>query len=110
MTKSPALVSVLVWVSMIVPRSVGVASALRNQDHPVHAEFVSDHAETRREERLAERHPDLAALGERREFLVGIGFVFGCDRQRETFEFRLAGIAAVRRHDRRVANLELRMH
>src|ERR1043165_4559303 len=44
-----------------------------NQHHPSHAELVLHHTEFRREERLAERHLDLAAAAERGEHLVGLG-------------------------------------
>ena len=57
---------------------------------------------------LLERHLHLAAFAERGEHLVGLGFVLGGDRQRDALEFRLAGIVAVRRHQRRVADLEAR--
>src|ERR1700690_2434478 len=50
---------------------------LHHQDHPVHAEFVGQHAEAWREERLAHRHGHLAAIAERAEQLVGFGFGLG---------------------------------
>jgi hypothetical protein len=37
----------------------------RHDDHPVDAEFVGNHAKTRREERLRERHSHLTAIAER---------------------------------------------
>src|ERR1700747_2341956 len=71
-----------------------------HDDHPADAEAVGDYAEALGEERLAERHPHLAAGGERREHAVGLGFVLGVDREREALEFRLALCAAVGRHHR----------
>src|SRR5215831_5022044 len=69
-----------------------------HDDHPAHAEAVGDHAEALGEERLAERHSHLAAVGERREHAVGLGFVPGVDGEREALEFRLALGAAVGGH------------
>src|SRR5215472_10496330 len=88
--------SVLVWVVMFVLRAVSHASALRNEHHPVHAEFVGDDPETRREEGLGKWHRNLAAVGESGELLVGVRFIFGRDRKRKAFEFRFSGITAVR--------------
>src|SRR5262249_55661917 len=62
-----------------------------HDDHPAHAEALG-------EERLAERHSHLAAVGERREHAVGLGLVPGIDGEREALEFRLALRAAVGRH------------
>src|SRR5436853_7781959 len=76
-----------------------VAAALRLDDHhPADAEAIGDHAEALGEERLAERHAHLAAVGERREHAVGLGLVPGIDGEREALEFRLALRAAVGRH------------
>src|ERR1700741_2035278 len=47
---------------------------LFDQHHPSHAELVLHHAEFRREERLAERHLDLAAVAERGEQPIGLAF------------------------------------
>src|SRR5262252_3239073 len=69
-----------------------------HDDHPADAEAVGDHAEALGEERLAERHSHLAAVGERGEHAVGLGFVPGIDGEREALEFRLALRAAVGRH------------
>src|SRR5262249_15457361 len=69
-----------------------------NDDHPAHAEAVGHHAEALGEERLAERHSHLAAVGERREPAVGLGLVLGVDGEREALEFWLALRAAVGRH------------
>jgi hypothetical protein len=56
-------------------------------DHvPEHAETVFHHAKSRREERLAERHSRLAALRERREYAVGLGFVLRHAGQAEAFD------------------------
>ncbi len=52
----------------------------------------------------------LAAIAERCEHLVGVGFVFRRNRQREAVEFRMTAIAAVGCHDRRLADLELSVH
>jgi hypothetical protein len=35
---------------------------LGDQNYPVHAEFIGDHAETQREERFGKRHRDLTAF------------------------------------------------
>src|SRR6516225_7809788 len=77
-----------------------------HDDHPADAEAVGDHAEAFGEERLAERHAHLAAVGERREHAVGLGFVPGVDREREALEFRLALGAAVGRHHRLAVDAE----
>src|SRR5262249_48281658 len=69
-----------------------------HDDHPAHAEAIGHHAEALGEERLAERHSDLSAVGERREHAVGLGFVLGVDGEREALEFRLALRTAVGRH------------
>src|SRR5262245_4273600 len=45
----------------------------RHDHHPADAETVDQHAEALREERLAERHCHLAALGERGELAIGLG-------------------------------------
>src|SRR5262245_7454549 len=78
-------------------RAVRGRSSLHD-DHPADAEAVGHHAEALGEERLAERHSHLAAVGERREHAVGLGLVLGVDREREALEFRLALRAAVGRH------------
>src|SRR5262252_4483721 len=69
-----------------------------HDDHPADAEAVGDHAEALGEERRAERHAHLAAVGERREHAVGLGLVLSIDGEREALEFRLALRAAVGRH------------
>src|SRR5258707_7565997 len=71
-----------------------------HDDHPADAEAVGDHAEALGEEGLAERHAHLAAVSERLEHAVGLGFVLGVDREREALEFRLALGAAVGGHHR----------
>src|SRR5215475_6672728 len=78
-------------------RAVRGRSSLQD-DHPADAEAVGHHAEALGEERLAERHSHLAAVGERREHAVGLGLVLGIDGEREALEFRLALRAAVGRH------------
>src|SRR5262245_2938251 len=54
----------LPWLACLRRECVGFG---RNDHHPADAETVDQHAETRREERLAERHCDLTAVGERVE-------------------------------------------
>ena len=41
-------------------------------DHPRHAEAVGEHAETRREERLGQRHPYLPAVAQGTEASLGL--------------------------------------
>src|SRR5262249_62225620 len=60
-----------------------------HDDHPADAEAVGHHAEALGEERLAERHAHLAAVGERREHAVGLGLVLGINGEREALEVRL---------------------
>src|SRR5262245_26868921 len=67
-----------------------------HDDHPADAEAVGHHAEALGEERLAERHAHLAAVGERREHAVGLGLVLGINGEREALEVRLALRAAAR--------------
>src|SRR5262245_55571240 len=82
----------------------------RYDHHPVHAEAVDSHPETPREESLAERHRDLAALRECRELAVGFRLVGNRQRQREALErLRPAGGAAVGGHHLRVTDLEARV-
>src|ERR1700722_14205427 len=71
MTKSVPLVSAGMDIFLCSDVcSLVVLVLLRNQDPPVDAEFVGEHAEARREEHLRQRHHDLAAVGEGREHLV----------------------------------------
>jgi hypothetical protein len=81
-----------------------------HDDHPAYAEAIGDRAETLGEKRLAERHLHLAAVGERREHAISLGFVPGIEREREALEFRLALLAAVRRHHLRAVDAKARMH
>src|SRR5215472_17580499 len=81
-----------------------------HDDHPADAEAVGDHAEALGEEGLAERHSHLAAVGERLEHAVGLGFVLGVDGEREALEFRLAVRAAVGCHHVLAADAQARMH
>ena len=66
----------------------GAACLRRDTDHPAQAEAVGEHAEARRPERLRQRHPHLATVGERREGAVGLGYRRHGKRERETVEAR----------------------
>src|ERR1700755_3241805 len=74
--------------------SVDARSILQDH-HPAYAEAVGDHAETLREEGLAERHAHLPAVRQRREHAVGMGLVAGIEREREALEFWAVVRAAV---------------
>src|SRR5579864_4614900 len=81
------------------PRVAAPCSAVRpllsRHDHPVHTEFVGEHAELWREKGFGQRQRDLAALAQRVEHALDLGFAVGADRQRKAFELRLAAVATV---------------
>ena len=92
-------------------RRRAAASGLRcRQDHPRHAEAVGDHAETGREEGLGQRHLDLAAVGQRVERAIGRFRIRQGEGERDALEARLAGAAAVGRHDYGIADAHAAMH
>src|SRR3954454_3279539 len=61
----------------------------RDVDHPGNAELVDSHAEPFREERLAERHVDAAALEQRRELALGFFGIGKGQRDREAMGLAL---------------------
>src|ERR1700726_4102653 len=87
MTKSALFVSAGIVLSPITRR---LARSMRHEDHPVHTEFVGEHAEAWREKRLRQRHRHLPALAESREHSVGIGFAVRGDGQGKAVELWLA--------------------
>src|SRR3954447_15522516 len=93
-------------------RFIARTSARRflNDDHPVDAELVLHHAEQLGEESLDQRLADCAAVGESIEVTLAIHFTICGDGEREAVEFWIALGHAVRDEDRRIAELELRVH
>src|SRR5262245_15977295 len=79
-------------------------------DHPAHAELVGEHAEAGGEEGLDQRLLDLAAIGEAVEDPLRLGIVLRLNSERDAGKMGLARAVAVRRHDQRLADPELRMH
>src|SRR5688572_28399358 len=74
----------LSWLlSLIVCRTRLFLSGRNHVDHPADAKSVFKHAKARRPKRLAQRHVDLAAVGQRGESFVRLGLSGHRERQRK---------------------------
>src|SRR6266700_375645 len=95
--------------SLILLSAFLIKSLSHDTDHPAEAEAVGKHAEARRPERLAQRHLYLAAVGQRGEGAVGLGFRRHGQREREAGEARTF-LASVGSHECGSADAESGVH
>src|SRR6185437_9277102 len=90
--------------------SVRVPGSRLHGNHPTHTEAVFYHAEAGRPEGFRRRHPHLAAVRQSRKDAIHFGFSRHREREGKAFEGGLFRRAAVRGHERGVADTEARMH
>src|ERR1700740_2313679 len=88
MTKSALFVSLVIAFSTF--RREPTRSL--HEDHPADAEFIGEHAETRREEGFAQRHRHLTAGAQGFEQFVGLGLAVGRNRQCKAMKRRRAAV------------------
>src|SRR5712691_6269030 len=82
----------------------------RHEDHPSHAEAVSDHAKARGKEGLGQRHLHLPTVGQRSEQPLGLGIVRHRERQRKALEAGPPEASPVGSQHRCIADAEGHMH
>src|SRR5215475_2345474 len=87
------------------------ASHLRRAvHHPGDAELVGAHAKALGEERLAERHADGAAFGERLEFALGVGGILHLQRDGKALRRLEVAGRRVRGHQHLAVDGDFRVH